>query len=113
MKPNFERKISCTIIGVICTVCILSHINSFAQYSPDKFAVTPLNNSKVQSFPLGDVQITDELFSKAKDKVHAYLLKWNCDSLLYWHRKAAGLEPKVPGHYKGWESGGSNILVII
>ena len=67
-------------------------------------------NQKMQSFPLGDVQLSDGLFSKAKDKVHAYLLKWNLDSLLYWHRKAAGLEPKAQGHYKGWESGGSNIL---
>lgn len=99
-----------TIISAVCTVYILSHTNCLAQYSPEKFAVTPLIKPKVYSFPLGDVQITDELFSKPKDKVHAYLLKWNLDSLLYWHKKAAGLEPKVPGHYKGWESGGSNIL---
>jgi DUF1680 family protein len=89
---------------------MLLHTNCFAQYPPEKFTATTAIKPKVSSFPLGDVQITDELFRKAKDKVHAYLLKWNCDSLLYWHRKAAGLEPKAPGHYKGWENGGSNIL---
>lgn len=110
MKKNLKNYSKLIITGAICTAHILSHTNCLAQYSPDKFAVTPSIKLKVYSFPLGDVQITDELFSKAKDKVHAYLLKWNSDSLLYWHRKAAGLEPKVSGHYKGWEGGGSNIL---
>lgn len=110
MKTNFKNYFKRVIIVTTCTIQILLHANCIAQYSPGKFSVTPSIKQKVQSFPLGDVQITDELFRNAKDKVHAYLLKWNNDSLLYWHRKAAGLEPKVPGHYKGWESGGSNIL---
>ncbi len=110
LKPNFIKCIKHSIIVGICSILILFHADSFAQYSPEKFAIAPSIKQKVYSFPLGDVQITDELFSKPKDKVHAYLLKWNLDSLLYWHRKAAGLKPKAPGHYKGWESGGSNIL---
>ncbi len=110
MKTNFEKYFKVIAINAIYAIQLLFHTDCFAQYSTDKFAVTTAIKQKVYSFPLGNVQITDQLFRNPKDKVHAYLLRWNADSLLYWHRKAAGLEPKVPGHYKGWENGGSNIL---
>ncbi len=110
MKAIFKRYNILKITGSVFSILIFFHVNCLAQYSPGKFFITTAIKQKVYSFPLGDVQINDGLFRKAKDKVHQYLLKWNCDSLLYWHRKAAGLEPKVQGHYKGWEGGGSNIL---
>ncbi|TKK68058.1 glycosyl hydrolase [Ilyomonas limi] len=110
MKTSSKKYRTIIKMGVVCITPILFLANSFAQYSPHKFTIAEAVKPKVQSFPLGEVEITDALFRKAKDKDHAYLLQWNCDSLLYWHRKAAGLKPKVPGHYGGWEGGGSNIL---
>lgn len=85
---------------------ILFTINGYGQA---KFAVQPKVKNTISPFPVTQVQLLDGPFKRVKTKVHQYLLSWNADSLLHWHRKAAGLEPKA-GHYGGWESGGSNIL---
>lgn len=77
-------------------------------YSQGKYSVVK-NHQKVNFFPLGTVKLLPGTLRDIKSKVHSNLLLWDADKLLYWHRKAAGLEPKGL-HYGGWENGGSNIL---
>lgn len=93
----------------LCIVC-LSLLNiAKAQPSTDKYAVTSATKSVVRSFPLSSVRLLDGPFKQTKDNVHDFLLDWEADRLLHWHRKAAGLEPKAE-HYGGWDNGGSNML---
>ncbi len=89
-------------------VCMVS-LPLAAQYNPAAFKAQA-RAQKMETLPLGSVTLQDPLFLAAKEKIRTNLKKWNADSLLFWHRRAAGLPDKVAGPYKGWESGGSNIL---
>lgn len=87
--------------------CQISEVDSQAQtYKSVNNKFTP---NKISYFPLGTVKLLPGNIKVTKDKIHDGLLDWDIDRLLYWHRKAAGLNPKAE-HYGGWENGGSNIL---
>lgn len=96
------------MIRGLLPILLFINIITFSQ-TPGKFKITPGSREKVHYFPIQQIKLLDGPLKNIKDKVHNYLLTWNCDSLLHWHRIAAGLQPKA-AHYKGWESGSSNIL---
>ena len=61
--------------------------------------------AKLETFPLGDVQLLDSPFKAAMERNANYLLELDADRLLHNTRKYAGLEPKGE-LYGGWESRG-------
>ena len=61
--------------------------------------------TKLETFPLGDVELLDSPFKAAMQRNANYLLELDADRLLHNTRKYAGLEPKGE-LYGGWESRG-------
>jgi uncharacterized protein len=61
------------------------------------------STSPVQPFFVGDVKLLESPFRHAMQMDADFLLSLDCDRLLSWYRKEAGLEPKAEV-YGGWES---------
>ena len=78
-------------------VLVLCSNTSFAEDSRPLLAV--------EQFDLEDVKLLDGPFRQAMKADADWLLSLDCDRLLSWYRKEAGLEPKAEV-YGGWESQG-------
>ncbi|WP_075559552.1 glycoside hydrolase family 127 protein [Parabacteroides timonensis] len=81
------------------TICLLSSIQPL--FSQEM--VKPLQENKIDLFPLSAVRITDGQFKHIQDLDHEYLLTLEPDRLLSWFRREAGLTPKAQP-YPFWES---------
>lgn len=61
--------------------------------------------TKVESFEIKDVRLTESAFKHAQEMDICYLLGLNADRLLAPYMKEAGLKPKAP-NYSNWENTG-------
>lgn len=64
----------------------------------------PYARMKASPFALKDVTLLDGPFKEAMQRNGAYLLKIDPDRFLYFFRVTAGLPPKAPATYGGWET---------
>lgn len=62
-------------------------------------------STKVESFPISKVRLTDSPFKHAESMDICYLLALDADRLLAPYLKEAGLQPKA-GNYPNWENTG-------
>lgn len=66
---------------------------------------TAQTDTRIESFPVSQVRLTDSPFKHAQEMDICYLLGLNPDRLLAPYRKEAGLTPKAP-NYGNWENSG-------
>ncbi len=62
-------------------------------------------DTRIESFPVSQVRLTDSPFKHAQEMDICYLLGLDPDRLLAPYRKEAGLTPKAP-NYGNWENSG-------
>jgi len=62
-------------------------------------------DKKISYFPLGDVRLSESVFSAAMDTDKKYMMSMNPDRLLSPYLKEAGLPPKAD-NYPNWENTG-------
>jgi uncharacterized protein len=89
-------------------ICILFAANLFTAAA----SIHPIQNAvpyAARPLPLADVRLTGGPLKHAQDLDADYLLQLEPDRMLYFLRVRAGLKPKAPSGYGGWDGPGRQL----
>ena len=81
---------------------------TYSEVSPSQ-VIKDVTPSLARPLPLSDVRLTGGPLQNAQQLDAKYLLELEPDRMLYFLRKAAGLDSKTNEGYGGWDGPGRNL----